>query len=213
MGLPPGATSARGTMSVRPIKQGAALCQWLVSLRGTYTIRKDFSRRMAWAAFISLLRFRMQQSQFGFIPGLDAQNPANQQPPRPNVPPLPDLPPNWNAQQQDAVDQVAKQLQQAGVDRSKMKAILWSFGFDEGLYLDSKTITFEASWLLFTVLDNILFATGVWQDNSGAAGPVGPDGKPATLWSLSMRDVQGWKSWLVNAFNPQQDAVIDLGAP
>jgi len=82
-------------------------------------------------------------------------------------------------------------------------AIAIDFSVDEGLYLDSKTTSFEASWLLLTSLQTILTASGIWRWATPSSG--------GNRWAMSVRSVSGWKSWLANVLNPNQDIIVDLG--
>ncbi len=71
------------------------------------------------------------------------------------------------------------------------------------MYLDSRTITFEASWKLLTSLSHILIASGVWRWFKGTLG--------GNLWSASVRDISGWKGNLANKLDPSADVVVDMG--
>ncbi len=77
MDLPRDSAIARGTYSVRPAKAGMGLCLWLCTLRATYLVRADRPRRRAWRDFLALLRLRMTESRFGFIPGLAGNQEAD----------------------------------------------------------------------------------------------------------------------------------------
>jgi hypothetical protein len=216
MGLPPGATSARGTMSVRPVKMGSAgkvpmplvTMIWAVSLRATYTIRKDADQRWALDAFYSLLWFRMHASKRGIIPGLNSpqNNPQQPDPIRAGI--------------LGAIETVASSFlgigflfgalfnsarEEAGTDHAIM---LTDFSFDEGLYLDSKTITFQASWWLTTTFSRIIQATGVWRWQPGSVGDA-----TSNVWAISMEKVMGWRSWLINPLDKNADVIVDMGGP
>jgi hypothetical protein len=204
MGLPPGATNARGKLSVRPKTSGAGLCSWVCSLSCTYTIAQKQPRRLAWAAFVSLLAFRMQQSINGDIQAITAAIKAGQNP-FPGAAPNPQLPaPLNNNVLQFYRNQLNKQ-QQGFTKGPLANAFLVHFGFDEGMYLDSKTMSFEASWMLITVIDLLLVSTGVWR-GSGVEGPQG-----RILWANSVDNIMGANSWLVNQFDPASEVLIDLG--
>lgn len=228
MAPPPGATVARGTYSVRPMQRGYALCKWVCSLRCTYVIRKDFPRRMAWGAFVSLMAFRMFQSAFGHTDSPPARGVPGGLPPgvRLGLGLLPSVwaslfPGGGFAAAAPGVAGWEKRFLAAlgvagdaggggvaGGPEGKLarRAFPIHFGFDEGLYLDSKTVSFEASWALFTVVSHILLASGIWRTPLEAPAN-------ASLWATSLKDVQGWRSWEVNALNPASDVVIDLGGP
>lgn len=217
MGLPFGASRARGTFSVKNHKVGNSLLVnflWICSLRGTYSINKVYPARWAWAAFVTLLKFRMEQSVRGNLPNINNPLPGQQQPP-PVANPVAN--PNFqgalllnvagnplgafqllNQARNDlqAGQQAAQQL-----DPKNLKPLLTNFGFDEGLYLDSReTVTFEATWRLVTGLDRLLLATGVWK-YSGVEGGV--------RWARSTQELSGWKGNLACRLNA--DFIVDLG--
>lgn len=197
MGLPANVTIARGTYSFKPAVSGMGLCSWNCTLRVTYTVRKDRPRRVAWDAFLALLRVRMAQSAAGLVPSL---NNNNQNPPNPivqNVVPalLGPILPGMN---------FARELlrQQSAAVANGRKAWLIDFSGEEGLYLDSRTVTFSASWRLITVFSHILIASGLWTKVRSDGGNV---------WATSVRNISGWKSWERNQLNPAQDAIVDFG--
>lgn len=200
-GLPPAVTIARGSFNFRPSKAGVGLCNWLCTLRVTYTVRKDRPRRIAWLAFLALLRERMRASRFGLVPPPGGpQNPG---------------PVTINTIAQGTAINPALGIGLAGIDLwrritalqnanalSLRRAWLIDFSGDEGLYLDSKTMTFSATWRLVTTFDRILVASGLWRY-------VPTDG--GNIWAINMRDIQGPNSWLVNRVNP--DVIVDFGGP
>jgi hypothetical protein len=215
MGLPPGATKARGRMSVRghPIAKSAgglgvfSGIAWTVSLTATYTVHKKFPRRTAAWAFYALLWYRMHASDGFPVPSTDNADNAPQQPARkvPFFPTvfLPGAPLLLTVAglvelYQKAFNQVKNQ------PAAKKRAVLLTdFGFDEGLYEDSKTMTFNASWVLLTPFANILEATGVWRWLPNSVG--GP------LWAASIQDVSGWRSQLAGRLDPRADVIVDFG--
>ena len=209
MPLPVGATSARGEFTVRPKTSGYGLANWTCSLNCTYTIRKDRPRRLAWAAFVSLLAFRMRCSVRGNIPAIiNAANNAQQPVPAgPGVPAIPAAPLNQN--QRDALllywQKQMENARKGGPEPALQNAFLSHFGFREGLYLDSKTVTFEASWTLITVIDLVMRASGLWQ-GTGVNGD-----EERQLWKTSMADIMGANSWAINRIDPKADIIIDLG--
>lgn len=209
MDLPPDCTVARGTYSVRPARAGMGMVLWLCTLRATYTVRADKPRRTAWLRFLALLRLRMNASVDGNMPktgGGGTSNPTTRgiladlsifsavasavlsSGSVPPSPPVPAPPP--------------------GKSRS---AWLIDFSFDEGLYLDSKTVSFSATWRLVTTLSHILLASGLWKKiDEHKPGTPPRDGN---LWALSMRDISGSESWLPNKLNPAADVIVDFGGP
>lgn len=207
MMMPADCTVARGSYSVRPAKAGMGLVVWLCSLRATYTIRKDRPRRTAWDAFLLLLRERMAQSEVGVIPNMNGnQNPG----------PVASL----LRRVQQLVNVVASptngslltilqelRAQNAAAQASR-KSWLIDFSFDEGLYLDSKVITFSASWRLTVSFAYILQASGLW---AKVPERTPAEGEAGNLWATSMRPVQGYRSWLYNQLDPTQDVVVDFG--
>jgi len=212
MGLPGWATSARGRFTCRPFQPGAAIVQWVCSLTATYTIRSDQTRRNAWFAFISLLQFRIAQSEFGYYPDAVAANNQNQNPPNPIKLPsfggigaffgnLIGFTGGLGVSASAFYKQKQAQLKQ---NIKNQKAIPYYFGIDEGLYLDSKTVTFEASWWLFTAFSHILLATGIWK-------PVNGDLQGGQLWANTVQDIMGWRGPLANDEIAQQDIIVDLG--
>ncbi len=216
MPLPPGAASARGRYTVRPFKDGPSVLKWVCSLTCTYTIRADQPRWVAWWAFISLMKFRMAQSELGFYPDTlptdnGDQNPATPPPPQPpGDSPLVEFAKSpirffyrrtFGKKAEDGGGAPAAQPQQ-------VRAIPIHFGFDEGLYLDSKTVTFEASWILFTSFSHLLLASGIWTAQSSFSHEAG-----RKLWAQSVRNIAGWQGVLANRQVASQDVIVDLGGP
>lgn len=199
MPMPADITIARGTYDVRPVKANASLCSWLCSLRCTYTVRKDKPRRLAWLAFLALLRIRMAMSVLGNVPSPQGNQNPNQAAQAGLFQGLlsiavPVLQPLFVA---NAVNQqVGNQVNVA----DGKKTLLIDFNFSEGLYLDSKTVTFGATWRLITTFSAILRATGLWTRASGE-----------NEWATSIRNVSGWKSWLINHEFAQGDVIVDFG--
>lgn len=109
---------------------------------------------------------------------------------------------NWYIGQHRA----ARGNPQGGGGNDGRRAWLVDFNIDEGLYLDSKTTAFSATWRMVTTFSHILLASGVWRklaenDNLGA-----------NLWATRMRDIQGVHSWLENRANPNLDIIVDFGS-
>ncbi len=231
MDLPLWCTVARGTYNVRPVKAGMGLCQWLCTLKANYVVRADTCNRAAWYAFLALMRLRMLESQRadgsdgptvkvdadGLGGGATVRAGAagnNQNPPQRNVALrlvrtglLLDLeiPP------QVVYDELFKQqTAQFNKDPEGSGAFLVDFSFDEGLYNDSKNISFSATWQLVTEFSYVLLASGLWKklpeyDKKGF-------GTAHNLWAISMKDVAGVDSWLKNRTNPANDIIVDFGS-
>lgn len=200
MGLPKGATGARGSFSVRPghvgksSSQGRALAGvvWECHLRCSYNIRKDFDQIASLQAFYRLLWFRMQCSRNGvFIRQKDRQG--------------------------IQARGILGTLIQDAIDAFKPAAagatIMTGFAIDEGLYLDGKTTSFEASWIVLCSFQSLLIATGIWNRTAGPwSPPAGFQVSGGDLWRASVRDIMGWRSWMSNRIRPDSDLIIDLGA-
>ncbi len=202
MDMPPGCTVARGTYSVRPAKAGMGLCRWLCTLRATYTVRPDEPRRLAWLSFLALLRLRMAASQVGPNPALA----ANQQPPRGRRP-NPLLALLFAPDAANALLNPVGELQ--GEDKAvkeTRRAFLMDFSIDEGLYLDSKTTTFSATWTLVTFFNQILLGSGIWKKLPEK------DQKNNSRYAILMKDINGTQSWLANKVDPNLDIVVDFGS-
>lgn len=207
MGDPPGATNARGRFTVRPAHTGgkgivAGFAQWLCSLSITYVIRRDLPRRVAYLAFVYMVWYRMQFSRKAFTGKPGVNTPQNT--PTPNAV-NPKAEPvrlqDFNDQEQFYANLMSRLGR--GQLKNDPKAFLVDFGLDEGMHRDSKTITFEASWLLFTTFPFLLQSCGVWRaDKNAVGGPV---------WAQAMQDIQGWRSWEPNSFDPESDVIVDMG--
>jgi len=199
---PPDCTVARGTYSFRQVKAGAGLCNWLCTLRATYTVRGGAPRRIAWFAFLALLRERMRFSTLGRISIKDNPNP-----------PPPQNPLDWQAPPYDPNQEPVKfweqllKKQEAVMDPKRIEVNAWliEFSGDEGLYLDSKTTSFSATWRLVSVFDTILTASGMWEKVPDV------DARGSNLWTASVRGISGSKSWLQNRLDPKLDVIVDFG--
>lgn len=207
MDLPPGCTIARGTYSVRPSKAGAGLVNWLCTLRATYIVRGPFRegdpnavpRRQAWVNFLALLRLRMASSQSVDIPQVQNgnQNPAPQ---RANLKTILVAPfRSMLAGTRKLLETQDKQV------ASSRNAWLVDFSFEEGLYLDSKTVSFSATWRLVVPFSHILLASGIWKKLPER------DAQGNNLWATSIRAVSGAQSWLENRADPKLDIIVDFG--
>lgn len=223
MDPPVDCTIARGTYSVRPAKIGMGLATWLCTLKATYTLRAGAQRREAWLAFLALMRWRMRLGNlYGVIPdNLKEAEPAK----KPGVGKkllrgaqaggvtlaatalLTTLAP-WLAAAAAAIAIATTPDDQAveGVANADRKVWLLDFTIEEGLYLDSKTVTFSATWRLVTMFVEILRASGVW------AKVPEEDKKGNNLWAMSMKNISGSQSWLANKVDPTLDVIVDFGS-
>ena len=203
MDLPMYCTMARGSYNVRPARAGAGLASWHCTLKATYTVRGDYPRRVAWDMFLWLLRRRMEAAE---NPDLDLGGPQNPPNPPPNlfraVLGVPWVVANVAVNAPLNLVRGAPPPANAVNDR---KALLIDFSIDEGLYLDSKTVSFSATWRLTHFFANILLASGLWVK----AQERGADG--SNLWATTMRDVSGSSSWLENRLDPALDVIVDFG--
>jgi hypothetical protein len=192
-------TIARGSYSVRPAKSGMGLVTWLCTLRATYTVRPDRPRRTAWHAFLTMLRVRMLWSALGYTPGIREEG----TPDRGTIAAaLLDLSkPITNA----SYATLLKAQKDSPAFRLARKSWLIDLSFDEGLYLDSKTVSFSATWRLVTSVSHIILASGLWR-KVPERNILG-----LNLWATSMRDVAGSQSWLANRLDPKLDIIVDLG--
>lgn len=204
MDLPPGCTIARGRYSVKPVKQGAGLVNWVCSLNATYTVRADAPRRVAWFAFLALMRLRMNQSVLGNEPtliaaqkfpgGKAAQSVNKALNSSPTVPPKSSLQTIWN-----------KTLAQQAGPRPPQVTMILHLTFDEGLYLDSKTMSISAAWTILSSFDGILLASGLWRKLPEI------DNQNGNLWAANIQGVSGSVSWLPNKLDPSKDIIVDFG--
>ncbi len=195
MDLPLGCMTARGTYSVKPAKAGMGMASWLCSLRATYTVRADRPRRLAWFAFLALLRHRMKYSSYGNL-----ANPAPAGRAAGLVPIV--ISKALTAVGANNVVELWKtffKAQEKGVIDTR-KAWLMDFNFEEGLYKDSRSTTFTATWRLMTTFSHILLASGLWTKVEGSNRDV---------WATTIKEVSGAQSWLPNIASV--DVIVDLG--
>lgn len=208
-GQAPGCWAARGNYRCRPFKQGAGLAKWLCTLSATYPVRKDWPRRAAWFAFVSLLTYRMKSSAAGNVPaaadaGNLAQNPAVQaaafaaSPAAFSFGYVAGKVAPW-FQRQLAVEQQAATQNFKPMDR---KAWLVNFEFDEGIYKSARTTSFSATWTLITTFSHILRASGIWRQSS-----MGDNNN----WRIMMSDIAGGESWNRAQLDPAADLIVDFG--
>ncbi len=216
MGLPPGCTVARGTFSVRNVanlKGGGGKGKlsfefWQCSLRCTYTVRGDQDQRVAYLAFCSILWYRVNQARQGIVPTLaDRQGVTQQQAPQA---PAGNMLVAMPVQGDNAVtiwNSLLKQQTSVRPGSNNTSGVLVTdFGFDEGLYLDSDTVTFHAAWVLPTSWRTLLAACGFQRWQVGTSGRGGQN-----LWSQSVQAVMGAQSWLNCSLNAFGDIIVDMG--
>ncbi len=210
MDMPPYCTIARGTYTVKPVETGPGLTRWLCTLRATYTIRSDNPRRVAWLAFLDLLRLRMAMANAAPIPAPIGRV-GQQNPPRQRVPPL-DRVAEFRAIPGDGIDSVdffqrllKNQRGARGNIESATYALLIDLSIDEGLYLDSKTTGFSATWTFPSTQDQILITSGIWKKLPEH------NNQQSNVWAASMRDISGYRSWLPNKVDPSLDIIVDFG--
>ena len=204
--MPEHCTLANGTYNVRPLKAGGGLASWLCTLKASYTMRMPGprfdttgARRNAWTAFLALLRLRMNKSSDGVIP-------KQKEPEKKERVPFWEFNPfregRAQARRIGGNNEVVQRLNPAS-DR----VWLMDFSVDEGLYLDSKRITFSATWRLVTDFSHILLASGLWRKVEER------DFNRNSLWAISMRDITGTSSWITNRLDPTLDVIVDFGGP
>lgn len=207
MDSPPDCTIARGTYNVKPSRVGYGLARFLCTLRATYVVRADRPKRTAWLAFLALWRLRMGQANFATLPDLPegAELRTEQHNPdrfyrRRNEADAPSYGPRFYS------DQLGDGNRLLNIHQH-VNAMVLDFGFEEGLYLDSKTITFHAAWTLPCTLNQILIASGLWKKLPEK------DQKGDNAWASSMLDISGSQSWLASRLDPRADVIIDFGGP
>lgn len=206
-----------------------AVPMYVCSMKCTYTLRSDFPRRVAFQAFCSLLWYRMWSALNGEFPASNDPN-ARQNPflrqvtagafkaaaVKLAVPPLP-APPigplgaltfyqQLAANQQKVTNPLIAALQafKAGGIANVLTTVsrLMDFGFDEGLYEDSKTITFQAAWAFTCTFPTLMAASGVWN----YAQDVGKN-----VWATSVKDIMGWRGPLTARIDPSVEVIVDMG--
>jgi hypothetical protein len=217
MGDPPGTTNARGTFSIHKMngKIVGGTTKWRCTLRATYVVRKDQPARLAWLAFIYLVWWRMQYSRLKFMPFVTFGIPRLSASPDPynTISPFRDIPPSplfapaqFYADPIGFYNALLAQYKKPDQEKPEMpQAWLIDFNLEEGLYRDSKQITFEVSWLLTTTFVSLLGSSGLWRWDPKSLG--------GNVWALSVQDITGWKSWLANRVDASADMIVDMGHP
>jgi hypothetical protein len=209
MGIPFSCTSARGSISVKPEKP-IALMPWVVSLRASYVVRKDFPRRHAFLHFMILMMDRISACQFADTP--EERN--NQQQPNgrgviprrnPQNIPAPTTPP---AQLFTAIFREIVPVRA----RTNATVVILTFGYTEGLYEDSREVSFEATWRLVTNFGTIMPASGVWLEvtSEPRLSTDTPWDTDKTIWRTKMADLSGWKGTKPLTQQRPDDLVVDI---
>lgn len=201
MDLPPNCPIARGNYDVRPAKAGPGLSLWMCTLRCTYILRNDITRRQAYILFLALMRLRMAESEKGKFDN-DEPKVDNKDAPLKRLKFRPQVRPGGIIVLLQPEPAPAPALDNDLKDR---KANLIGFTISEGIYLDSKSVTFSATWKLSTSFSHILIASGLWTKMKEV------DEKGFNLWATSMADVNRRKSWLTNRLDPALDVIVDFG--
>ncbi len=160
MGKPFHCSKANGSYSVRPILSKYGLIRWQSSLRCHYVVRKSFPRRSAYLAFLTIMQDRMSATRRGFVPpGFTPDNVPQQEGGRnfPGIAFLPNI-----ADPSDMIGAYRSFESGPQPTNPNLVPILSNFGFEEGVYDDSKTVSFEASWEYSTTLRALIKVSGAW---------------------------------------------------
>jgi hypothetical protein len=218
MGLPGGILEADGSVTMRPYRPGLALAgkvQWLMTIRATYIVPNGQARRLAYLAFLAMWNYRMRFSEFAFInPNGGVANAALG-----NQAPLVNIQANaYAAAYNNRVNQIATaapgpantiNVFNQAVDalpnpnpNAKTNSMPVSIGYEEGLYKNSKTISFEASWFFTTLMSNLLVASGLWRKTGLEGGQ---------FWAQSVANITGGSSWLENKLDRAGAVIVDFG--
>lgn len=196
MDLPPSCTLAHGSYNVRPVqvtKGGGGLGNWLCTLKATYTVAGGYPRIRAWYAFLLLMYLRMQQSKIV---------------PKDGIPPK-------KGPYQEFLEEVLVKIPK---DTLSSKPWIIDFSIDEGMYLDSRTISFSTSWRLLCAFKYINIGSGLWRKLPEAKQNKGSRDQKNNFWARSMTqnallgNIMGSQSWLPNQIDPSLDVIIDMGS-
>jgi hypothetical protein len=211
--------TARGSYSVKQEKSGplAGAVKWICTLRATYVVPKGMPRNIAFRAFTALWAFRMAQAAnspaiapkvlvlpFGIpvqVGGAPAVVVNNFMP----VVTIPGNPPQFNgAVANGFYNDVSRQINNiVGQAVVTAKCLPIQFSAEEGLYLDSRTVTFQASWRVLTSMRALLAATGMWARSSA---------EDRRSWAQSIRPISGGKSWTECRLEPADALIVDFGS-
>lgn len=208
MDLPPNCTVARGSYTVRPAKVGPALTLWLCTLRATYVLRADVDRREAYQLFVTLVRLRMAESKRKYAPNLKDEEGGNE---------LGDVAAKaaeigvrFGFNPLRELYRIGNELFAPTPEKKKVEearnTILIDWSIDEGLYLDSKTVTFSATWRICCKWELIMLGSGLW------AKVREKDSAGRNLWAMSMKNIQGSSSWIKDRLDPNLDIIVDFGS-
>ena len=208
MGVPGGMFEADGHYTVKPERVGvlSGTVNWICTFKATYTVVKGLPRRVAYMAFLAMWDLRMRMSQFGFFVGQPIQ---------------------WAIQRENAANQVITQFNNRVADiieanignvpltyqralgvlpaannSETTSSFPLSLSIDEGMYLSSRTISFEASWRIITRWQGLLVAAGIWRQTGLEGG---------NFYATSMANISGAQSWLRNELDPAAQAIVDFG--
>jgi hypothetical protein len=205
-----------------------AVPMYVCSMKCSYALRSDFPRRVAFLAFCSLLWYRMWSALNGDFPTSDDPNSQQNQKLRQDIKqffkdaaaklPVPALPPppiggngalafykDLAANQTKTAQAVLPALTGKGGPLATLLTTvsrLMDFGFDEGLYEDSKTITFQAAWTFTCTFSTLMAASGVWNYAQDVGGQT---------WATSVGDIVGWRGPLAARIDPSAEVIVDMG--
>jgi hypothetical protein len=213
MGVPITAMKAEGSYSVRAVEQGKTfnpMNRFQHHLRATYVIRPDAPRREAYLRFVGLMQGRMKSLEFAISPLTPGNVPSSQiltnqilqnaSSTLPGVAPVFGTVPGVPAPP-GALPIPPSNLQSNQVVGDRIEFFIRNWGLEEGVYLNSDIITFEASWIILCRWSSILVGSGVWRKVQDCV---------PTVWKSWMNDVQGADNWAHYYTNTANDAVIDV---
>lgn len=200
MGIPIRCTGATGSYRVSN-ENKMNLVKWTANLQASYTVVPTGPRREAWMRFLGLMTDRMRASRRGYVPNVNGiVQPRNlvflegnglPVPPLsgPNLRQIPNIPPHPEVH-----------------DRS-LDPIVQTFSVNEGLYEDSKSVSFECSWTLVCRYEEIFSAFGIWRRMGDCAGQFAPNSR-RDIWVTDMASIQGFTSWYDYGFSPDTEIII-----
>lgn len=212
MGQPINCTVARGSYSFGC--QNLAMAKWENRLSATFIIQRGAPRREAWMRFYGMMFTRMHAgSVYGAAPALPPSDSVGGAIGKAAIgavkgfgatviAPVPLKIPTF------FVAAVSGFLNIANVARaiipssaSPLPSVIFTgFNATEGIYLDSKTTTFEVRWRVFSTFSRIFAASGIWQPSADCG---------YALWKTSMQNISGSQSWYPLVMNVGSDRIID----